>query len=81
MKLYVNRSIRDKAMVLGLPAENFLICLGLTCAPVLIVVFLPVFIIVWIPRACGIYWLFRNMEHLKRNLHYGKQYPLHLKNR
>ena len=51
MKLYVNRRIRDKAMVLGLPAENFLICLCLTCAPVLVVVFFPEFIIVWIQRA------------------------------
>ena len=76
MKLYVNRRIRDKAMVLGLPAESFL-----ACSPVLIVVFLPVFIVVWIPWACGVYWLFRNMDRLKRNLHYGKQYPLHLKNR
>ena len=46
MKLYVNRRIRDKAMVLGLPAESFLACLGLACSPVLIVVFLPVFIVV-----------------------------------
>lgn len=81
MKLYVNRRIRDKAMVMGLPAERFLFCLGLVCAPVLIVVFIPVFIIVWIPWACGIYWLFRNMEHLKHNLNFGKQYPFHLKNR
>ena len=58
MKLYVNRRIRDKAMVLGLPAESFLI-----------------------PWACGVYWLFRNMDRLKRNLHSGRQYPLHLKNR
>ena len=81
MKLYVNRRIRDKAMVLGLPAESFLACLGLACSPVLIVVFLPVFIVVWIPWACGVYWLFRNLDRLKRNLHYRKQYPLHLKNR
>ena len=81
MKLYVNRRIRDKAMVLGLPAESFLVCLGLACAPVLIVVFLPVFIVVWIPWVCGVYWFFRNMERLKHNLSFGKQYPLHLKNR
>ena len=81
MKLYVNRRIRDQAMVLGLPAESFLACLGLACSPVLIVVFLPVFIVVWIPWACGVYWLFRNMDRLKRNLHSGRQYPLHLKNR
>ena len=73
MKLYVNRRIRDKAMVLGLPAESFLACLGLACS--------PVFIVVWIPWACGVYWLFRNMDRLKRNLHSGRQYPLHLKNR
>ena len=59
----------------------FLACLGLACSPVLIVVFLPVFIVVWIPWACGVYWLFRNMDRLKRNLHSGRQYPLHLKNR
>ena len=53
MKLYVNRRIRDKAMVLGLPAESFLACLGLACSPVLIVVFLPVFIVVLITCASG----------------------------
>lgn len=81
MEQYVNRRIRDKALVLGLPAERFLICLGLMCAPVFVVVLLPVFIVVWLPWAVGVYWSFRHMDRLIRDLTFGKQYPLHLKNR
>ncbi|WP_418387205.1 type VI secretion protein [Alistipes communis] len=81
MHTAVNRRIREKAVVLGLPAERFLLCLGLMGAPVLLVVFVPLLVVVWLPWAGGVYWLFRNQERLKRRLSFGRELPLHLKNR
>ena len=81
MQIPVNRRIRDKAVVLGLPAEQFLLCLGLMGAPALLVVFVPLLAVVWVPWAAGVYWLFRNLEQLKRKMVFGRQFPTHLKNR
>lgn len=81
MQTPVNRRIRDKAVVLGLPAEQFLLCLGLMGAPALLVVFIPLLAVVWVPWAAGVYWLFRNQKRLKRKMSFGRQFPTHLKNR
>lgn len=81
MQSPVNRRIRDKAVVLGLPAEQFLLCLGFMGAPALLVVFIPLLAIVWVLWAAGIYWLFRNRDRLKRKISFSRQFPTHLKNR
>lgn len=81
MQSLVNRRIRDKAIVLGLPAEQFLLCLGLMGAPALLVVFIPLLAVVWVLWAIVIYWLFRNKDRLKRKMSFGRQFPTYLKNR
>lgn len=81
MQSLVNRRIRDKAVVLGLPAERFMLCLGLMGGPALVVVFVPLLAVVWVLWAAGIYSLFRNMDRLKRKMSFGRQFPTHLKNR
>lgn len=81
MELYINRRIREKAIVFGLPAEHFMLCFAVMVAPLLIVIFLPIAIVGWIPWMYGTYQLFRNMDSLMRSFHYAKRYPSHLKNR
>lgn len=81
MEFPVNRRIRDKAMVFGLPADRFMICLMVMCAPVMFVLFLPWFAVVWIPWMAGVYKAFLNGERLARLFRFGRQFPLHLKNR
>ena len=72
MESYINRRLRDRVMVAGMPAERFMACVGIACIPILIVIFNPLFVL---------FWIFRNIDRLSRNLTYGKQFPSHLKNR
>ena len=62
MESYINRRLRDRVMVAGMPAERFMACVGIACIPI-------------------VFWIFRNIDRLSRNLTYGKQFPSHLKNR
>lgn len=81
METYINRRIRDRAMVAGMPAERFMVCIGMMCFPVLIVIFDPVLALAWLPWGLIVYWVFRNMDRIARSFIYGKQFPSHLKNR
>ena len=54
---------------------------GIACIPILIVIFNPLFVLFWIPWGVVVFWIFRNIDRLSRNLTYGKQFPSHLKNR
>lgn len=81
MELHVNRRVREKAIVFGLPAEHFMLCVAIMTAPILLIIFLPIAIVGWIPWMYGTYQLFRNMDSLMRIFLYAKQYPAHLKNR
>ena len=78
---YINRRLRDRVMVAGMPAERFMACVGIACIPILIVIFNPLFVLFWIPWGVVVFWIFRNIDRLSRNLTYGKQFPSHLKNR
>ena len=73
MESYINRRLRDRVMVAGMPAERFMACVGIACIPILIVIFNPLFVLFWIPWGV--------VDRLSRNLTYGKQFPSHLKNR
>ena len=81
MESYINRRLRDRVMVAGMPAERFMACVGIACIPILIVIFNPLFVLFWIPWGVVVFWIFRNIDRLSRNLTYGKQFPSHLKNR
>lgn len=81
MRLSVNRRVREKAMVLGLPAERFMAALGLMCLPLFGVIFYPLAVVVWIPWCVGVYYIARNRDRLLRSFKYGKQFPENLKNR
>ena len=78
MESYINRRLRDRVMVAGMPAERFMAC---ACIPILIVIFNPLFVLFWIPWGVVVFWIFRNIDRLSRNLTYGKQFPSHLNNR
>lgn len=81
MELYINRRVRDKAMVLGLPAEQFMVCFAIMCAPVMIVLFMPLFTLIWIPWGIGVYKFFQCKDRLLRVAKFRKQFPTYLKNR
>lgn len=81
MDMHINRRVREKAIVFGLPAEHFLLCFAIMVAPIVIVFFLPIAIVTWIPWMYGTYQLFRHADNLMRIFLYAKQYPAHLKNR
>lgn len=81
MESYINRRLRDRVMVAGMPAERFMACVGIACIPILIVIFNPLFVLFWIPWGVVVFWIFRNIDRLSRNLTYGKRFPSHLKNR
>lgn len=44
MESYINRRLRDRVMVAGMPAERFMACVGIACIPILIVIFNPLFV-------------------------------------
>lgn len=81
METPVNRRIRDKAMVFGLPADRFMVCLAVMCAPVLVVLFVPVAVVLWIAWMIFVYKFFRRQERFVRSLRADKRFPACLKNR
>lgn len=81
MEFHINRRIREKAMVFGLPAENFLACFGIMVAPIFLFIFVPLALVGWIPWVWGVYQLFRRQDALLRAFVYNRHYPAHLKNR
>lgn len=81
MDSYVNRRIRDKAMVFGLAADRFMICVAVMCVPVLLVLFVPVLVLLWLPWMLAVYRFFRSQGMISRLFYNNKRYPLHLKNR
>jgi len=81
METSVNRRIRDKAMVFGLPADRFMVCLAVMCAPVLLVLFVPVAVVFWAVWMIFVYKFFQRQERFVRSLRTGKRFPACLKNR
>ncbi len=81
MELHVNRRIRDKAMVFGLPANRFMVCLAVMCAPVVFVLFKPMAIVVWVPWMIAVYGFVRHRGRLVRSWRADRRFPVFLKNR
>lgn len=81
MDSHVNRRLRDKAMVFGLPANRFMLCLATMCGPVMVIVFWPILILAWLPWMFIVYKCFQKGETFVRSWRAGKRFPVFLKNR
>lgn len=81
MESHVNRRLRDKAMVFGLPANRFMVCLAAMCAPVMFVLFWPILFVAWLPWMVFVYKVFQKGGTFFRSWRAGKRFPVFLKNR
>ena len=71
MESYINRRLRDRVMVAGMPAERFMACVGIACIPILIVIFNPLFVLFCIPWGVVVFLILRNISRLSPDLAFG----------
>ena len=68
MESYINRRLRDRVMGAGMPAERFMAWVGIACIPILIVIFKPLIVLFWITWGDVVFWIFRIIASLSRDL-------------